>query len=841
MYQGLYQLASSLWNVFRAKGDGVSPTVTGNNRVVDLLHLDTRRSEVVGFMPTERLGLQVPPTPAAQTIESRPQTSAQSPDNFGRVEERTKLMKGFGILVGIALFPGLAIASSTCDVKDYKAVDGIRMEQFGGTVALVWQGESGQELRARLGIADGHPVVSELAAREKGGRWVSLGKDLTPEFQVTTGKRRISRTQVMLMKKLGIDSPEEEDKRKWNTFWDAPLAVPGHADSYPLPRNADEIKRAASSYKTDACSVSSDGNQVSVSFNGLSLGVFSGSVRFIVYKGSNLLRQEAVASTSEASVAFIYKAGLKGFSIGEDTKLAWRDTARQWQSYAFGGEPNQNPVNLRARNRMEILSSGKGSLAIFPPPHKFFFARENEVNLGYVYYRKDNDHSFSLGVMQPEKGEGYAAWGATEAEFKRRTNTSFEEWENFALYNAPPGTEQRMAIYYYLSPKDDHATDEAVLAYTHNDVFKPLPGFKVLTGHFHLDLNEQLRDRDNLDYQISSMPVFRGLGVNIVYLGDFHDDSDPRDPGPKRLMEEKAYFDGAARASDKDFLVIPAEEANAYFGGHWYMMTPKPVYFSHAEPRPDGQSFEENDPTYGHVYHLGSSEDVLNMINREQGIMWTAHPRTKSSEGYPEAYKSQDFFQSDRFIGASWESLPVDLSETELCQTRCFGTGDDMSNWAPKPKFLLAEGDTYTKYPSDETYPQLAINYLKLDRVPLYNESWAPVVEGIRAGNFYGTTGEVLFHDWGVQGSGANSAYTASIEYTFPLQSAELVWSDGTRVERKMISLTDSTPYGTKTFKIPFDATGKKWVRFSVWDSAGDGAYVQPIALNSGRAMSAGQ
>jgi len=57
---------------------------------------------------------------------------------------------------------------------------------------------------------------------------------------------------------------------------------------------------------------------------------------------------------------------------------------------------NQEPVNVRARNRLEILDAGAGSLAVFPPPHKFFFARENEVNLGYVYYRKDNDSSFLL-------------------------------------------------------------------------------------------------------------------------------------------------------------------------------------------------------------------------------------------------------------------------------------------------------------------------------------------------------------------------------------------------------------------------------------------------------------
>ena len=166
---------------------------------------------------------------------------------------------------------------------------------------------------------------------------------------------------------------------------------------------------------------------------------------------------------------------------------------------------------------------------------------------------------------------------------------------------------------------------------------------------------------------------------------------------------------------------------------------------------------------------------------------------------YPDMYKDKDFFLSDRFIGASWESLPVDLSQKRLCEERCFGVNDEMSNWAPKPKFMLAEGDTYMKVPGDDTYPLLAINYLKLDKVPAYNESWAPVVEGIRSGNFFGTTGEILFHNWGIEGSGAKSVYTATIEYTFPLDFAELVWSDGTKVDRKIISLTDTEAFGTKS------------------------------------------
>ena len=485
----------------------------------------------------------------------------------------------------------------------------------------------------------------------------------------------------------------------------------------------------------------------------------------------------------------------------------------------------------QARNRLEILDAGAGSLAIFPPPHKFFFARENEVNLGYVYYRKDSDKSFSLGVMQPEHGTGYAPWGVSDEVWNRRVHVARSQIYNYALYNAPPGTLQHMPVYYYLSAEGARPTQQQVMAYTHDDAYKPVPGFKTVTGHFHLDFNEMIRDRGTSDFMPTWVPVFRGLGINIVYLGDFHDDSDLADPGPKRFAEQKVYFEGARKMSDKDFLVIPAEEVNVYLGGHWYLMLPKPVYFSHASPRPGSQTFEENDPTYGHVYHLGSVADVENFVNREQGILWVAHPRTKSSAMYPDVYKDQDFFLSDRFIGGSWESLPVDQSQQRLCEVRCFGVNDDMSNWAPKPKFMLAEGDTYMKVPSDETYPLLAINYLKLDKVPAYNESWAPVVEGIRSGNFFGTTGEILFHKWGIEGAGAKSVYTASIEYTFPLEFAELVWSDGTKVDRKIIRLTDTAPFGTKTFRIPFDATGKKWVRFDVWDAAGNGAWLQPIAV----------
>jgi len=316
--------------------------------------------------------------------------------------------------------------------------------------------------------------------------------------------------------------------------------------------------------------------------------------------------------------------------------------------------------------------------------------------------------------------------------------------------------------------------------------------------------------------------------INMAILADFHSDSHPNDTGTTRLNEQKVYFDGCARFSDRDFLLIPGEEPDANFGGHYMFLFPHPVFFTHlkqpAKSATDQPFFENG------VYHTTTAANELELLNKEKGLVWQTHPRTKGSAGYPDAVKDKDFFQSDRFLGGSFQSLPVDQSEKRLCEQRCLGLLDDMNNWAG-PRYMIAEGDTYMKYPDDETFPQLVVNYIKLDRVPKFSDGWTPVVDTLRAGNYFVTSGEVLFRNWGIEGGGANRTYTAEAEWTFPPEFAELVWSDGRTVDRKIISLTGMGPFGSHKFRVPFDAAGKKWVRFALWDSAGNGAFTQPVHL----------
>jgi hypothetical protein len=309
--------------------------------------------------------------------------------------------------VALSLAAGAIGAPLRCDMTAYESKEGLQANLEGETLTVTWQGERGASLRARFGLDNGQPTVRELEVRGKDRNWSTLATNLSPEFHVSSGRRRISNQQLEPVRGLGREiTPELVEREKWNVFWDAPLVVPGvERTNLDMPRSPGEIRRASSSFNSTACQVKTDGARLEVSFPGLSLGIFSGRLQFTVYRGTNLLRMEAIAKTEEPSVAYAYSAGLKGFATETGRRVIWRDVARAWQKYEFGGAPNDDPVALRARNRVAIVESQVGSIAVFPSPHKFFFAREIELNLGYVWYRKDDERFFSVGVRQAEREE----------------------------------------------------------------------------------------------------------------------------------------------------------------------------------------------------------------------------------------------------------------------------------------------------------------------------------------------------------------------------------------------------------------------------------------------------
>jgi hypothetical protein len=112
--------------------------------------------------------------------------------------------------------------------------------------------------------------------------------------------------------------------------------------------------------------------------------------------------------------------------------------------------------------------------------------------------------------------------------------------------------------------------------------------------------------------------------------------------------------------------------------------------------------------------------------------------------------------------------------------------------------------------------------------VPGPDEDWSPVLKALRAGDFFVSTGEILIRNYAVTGSGNRRTITADVEWTIPMSFMQIVTGDGSAVNTQVIPATDMQAFGSKRIALPFDATGKKWVRFSMWDVAGNGAFTQP-------------
>ena len=413
----------------------------------------------------------------------------------------------------VSATPAAAADAISCNLSQYKAASGLTATTEQDSLLVSWSGQNGSELRARYAIESGQPTVRELAIRKAGGQWTTLGRNLTPEYHVVSGVRRMADDQANPLRAAGIQLTDEViNKHRWYAFWDAPLVMPGsqemkdewawrksqapdtpgegrggrggqQAQRDPLvpnrtlgtPRTPSEIKRADSSFRATSCSVKTDGASLIVSFPGLSMGIFSGDLQFTVYKGTNLIRMDAAATTREEWVAYKYDAGLKGLSTDLTPRVTWRDTGGHPQDHQFGGVVNPTLARVKAQNRLIVAEAKGAALAAFPPPHTFFFTREKDTNLGYVWYRKDAEGKFGIGVGMPEREE--------EPRYA----------QNFALYNAPPGTVQKMGVYFYASPEAGEPARQAVLAFTHGDAFKPIPGYKTFVNHFHLDFTGRQR------------------------------------------------------------------------------------------------------------------------------------------------------------------------------------------------------------------------------------------------------------------------------------------------------------------------------------------------------------
>src|SRR5262245_31083605 len=531
------------------------------------------------------------------------------------------------LLCGCAIRFAADVGQVPIDLSQYSRDCGVEVQTQTNRVSVTWPMDDREFGRVTFNLDPGQPLVETLGiARDAAGKAEPLLQNVEPVTFLTVGTR------------AGI----------WNEFFDKPAERP-HTN-YVSRLEPQKVR------------VSSEGRRATVSIGDLTIGSFTGELQFTFYATTRLMHVEAVVSTSEDRRAIIYDAGLTGDSAGWQ-RIAWMDTEGRWQRAEIEHHPSDRPAAVR--HRALIAESEHGSLASFPPPHQFQFPRDNTDNLKFAWFgtgHLDKPAKFGFGIRQVPDGK-----------------TAFEPW-----FNAPPGTKQRLGVFYLLTRGRAEETLRETLRYTHGDQFPKLPGHITFTSHYHMAVWE-----DAVRRQFKGTPdfvrVFKELGVNAVHIADFHGDGHPKDSGPLRLPEVDAMNKECQRLSDADFLLIPGEEINEFLGiaargkhpGHWMSLFPKPVYW--IGKRAANQPFAEPHPQYGTVYRVGSRADMVELLRREHGLAWSAHPRIKASRWTPDIFRHEAFYLADFWLGAAWKAMPADLSRERLGEG-ALDLLDDMAN-----------------------------------------------------------------------------------------------------------------------------------------------------------------
>ncbi|KKM75583.1 hypothetical protein LCGC14_1388770, partial [marine sediment metagenome] len=607
-------------------------------------------------------------------------------------------------------------------------------------VEITWPIKDVETCRLVLDLKKGKPIFRSMAIG-KDGSYTTIASDIEPVFLLNVGNRTLK--------------PENG----WTIFFDKVPERPYTSHRLDFEKNEVEITK--------------HGKRTVIAISDISAPEFKGSLEITIYNGIPLFNIAAVVATEKDSTAIIYDAGLT--STQPWNTIAYADTSDSLQ--AIKTSQSNTSVNVPVKYRSIISANAQGSLAVFPPPHQYFYPLDEAFNLKSVWYGagyRDMVEDFGIGIRHEPKGdERYVPW-----------------------FNAPPGSQQRLNFFCMLGAGSPGELLEEVKRYTHNDEYVPLKNHKTFASHFH---NEFIMSVVMAEKPIPESPefvdVFKNMGVNIVHLGEFHYTAHPKGPDEVRLKELDALLKQCQRLSDSEFLLLPGEEPNEFLGGHWMGFFPNPVYWIMS--RDADKPFVTDDPNYGKVYRIGDKNEMLRLLELEKGLAWTAHPRIKGSTGYPDAYKEESFFRSDRFLGGAWKSMPADLSFPKL-GLRVLDLMDDMNNWGDQKK-VIAEADLFTITQENEMYAHMNVNYLQLDAVPDFSKGWQPVLDALEQGRFFSTTGEILIPSFTVNGKSSgetlqlNGENLANVEveinWTFPLNFVEIISGDGNEVYREKIDL----------------------------------------------------
>ena len=669
-------------------------------------------------------------------------------------------------VLGLLCLAGQVLAEPiTADITGVRPGP-IEVTNDGTALTVTWSDAAKQRWVAKFALENKLPLITSISADGH-----NIIEKATPYYHCSTGKRTGG----------------------WNAFFDFP------------PAAAEGTRSFLERFHPSKVTAKSLGDRVEVSFNGMEMGIFAGFLRYEFYPRSSLIQQVAVLKTDEKDVAYTYDTGLQMAADADKTAggnmastIVFYDAEGKLRTYEppYGSERQTLQVHYRA----VAAKAGAGSIVAFPSPHRYLFARDYSTNMGYAWASSWRGR-VGIGVQQPLDD-----------------NTLIYPW-----MNAPPGTEQEMGIFFLVGSGNAAQTLDRALAYTHKDVYPHVDGYVTFAPHWHFAFTDQAVAHGP-SWVPPFKPILESIGVDAAMIMDFHIDGHPADTTGIRFDEIDAYYKACRNQSDKRFLLIPAEEADVYLGGHWSLTFPKPVFWM--MKRGERQPFVTNDAKYGTVYRVNSAEELWKMVQAEHGYAYQTHPRTKGSTGYPDKILDTAYFHDPRYFGTGWKAMPSDLSLPSL-GARGFKVADDLNNLGLH-KVMLGEVDMFQLSNRDELYGHMNVNYVKLDKLPDFDH-YDALLQAVSRGESFVSTGEVLMPQHTIAADeGEAIKVHAKVTSTFPLRVAEVVWGDGEQTHTERFDLSSTREFSNQAFDWTVQAPRWKWARVSVWDVAGGGTFSNP-------------
>src|SRR5260370_20760458 len=135
-----------------------------------------------------------------------------------------------------------------------------------------WSDESDRPWTAEFSVDPKAPLITSIAVNG-----VAVIARARPFYQCSTGKRRGG----------------------WDAFFDFPPSHPEGTRSF------------LGEFNLKSARAITIGNRLEIAFEGMRLGIFAGTIRYLFFPGSRLIEQVAVMTTREPDTAYFYDAGLR--------------------------------------------------------------------------------------------------------------------------------------------------------------------------------------------------------------------------------------------------------------------------------------------------------------------------------------------------------------------------------------------------------------------------------------------------------------------------------------------------------------------------------------------------